>query len=52
MSALPIIIQKKKLLGSKLNYLISWAFWSKEDDGDYYASLEDGSVYYSLTEKE
>lgn len=38
--------------GSLLNILLNlFAFWSKDDDNDYYASLEDGSPYYSLTEK-
>lgn len=38
--------------GAKLNLLISWAFWSKENDNDYYASIEDNSPFYSITEKE
>lgn len=39
--------------GSKLNQILNlFAFWSKETDTDYYASLEDDSPYYSLTEKE
>lgn len=27
-------------------------FWSLENTSDYYASLEDGSAYYSLTSKD
>jgi len=38
--------------GSLLNYIVNWGFWSKEPDTDYYASLEDGSPYYSITEKQ
>lgn len=38
--------------GALLNYLIRWGFWSLESDNDYYASLEDGTPIYSLTEKE
>ena len=38
--------------GTLLNYIISWGFWSKETGSDYYASLEDGSPYYSITEKQ
>lgn len=34
------------------NFIISWGFWSKETTTDYYASLEDGDPYISLTEKE
>ena len=38
--------------GALLNYLVRWGFWSLESDNDYYASLEDGTPIYSLTEKE
>ena len=44
MSALPIIIQKKKLLGSKLNYL------TIELNGvDYYVTLDVGGTDFYLT---
>jgi uncharacterized membrane protein len=40
-------------LGALLNQLLQkFAFWSKDTDTDYYASLEDDSPYYSVTEKE
>lgn len=38
--------------GSLLNFIINWGFWSKETETDYYASLEDGEAYISLTQKE
>lgn len=39
--------------GAWLKQLLNlFAFWSKDNDNDYYASLEDGNPYYSLTEKE
>ncbi len=43
----------KKFQGQYLNYLLQkFAFWSKEPETDYYASLEDEIPYCSLTEKE
>lgn len=40
-------------LGSTLSQLLNlFAFWSKDNDSNYYASLEDDSPYYSLTEKD
>lgn len=38
--------------GTLLNFIINWGFWSKETETDYYASLEDGENYISLTQKE
>lgn len=38
--------------GSLLNFIINWGFWSKETETDYYASLEDGETYISLTQQE
>ena len=31
--------------------ILLFGFWSKDPETDYYASLEDGEPYYSLTEK-
>lgn len=31
--------------------LISFGFWSKDNDADYYCSLEDEQPYYSIEEK-
>lgn len=42
----------KARLGTLLNFLWNWGFWSKETETDYYASLEDGEAYISLTQKE
>ena len=42
----------KVQLGTLLNFIINWGFWSKEPETDYYASLEDGEAYISLTQKE
>lgn len=40
-------------IGQYLNQLLQeFAFWSKESETDYYASLEDDSTYISLTEKQ
>ena len=38
--------------GTLLNFIINWGFWSKETETDYYASLEDGEAYISLTQKD
>ena len=39
-------------LGSLLSFIWNWGFWSRETETDYYASLEDGEAYISLTQKE
>lgn len=45
-------VQDRVRLGTLLNFLWNWGFWSKETETDYYASLEDGEAYISLTQKE
>lgn len=46
------IIYGSQKLSSGIGQLLLWGFWSLEDDNNYYASLEDGEEYYSLTETE
>ena len=45
-------VQDRVQLGTLLNFIINWGFWSEEPETDYYASLEDGEAYISLTQKE
>ena len=45
-------VQDRVQLGTLLNFIINWGFWSRETETDYYASLEDGEAYISLTQKE
>jgi len=37
---------------ANFNHLINWGFWSLDNNDDYYVSIEEGTPYYSLTEKE
>ena len=39
--------------GSLLNQILNaFAFWSKDNDSNYYVSLENDDPYYSLNEKQ
>lgn len=39
--------------GSTFQKIINaFAFWSKQNNNNVYASLEDGTTYFSLTEKD
>lgn len=52
MPGIGIGLSKMVRQGTLLNFLWNWGFWSKETETDYYASLEDGEAYISLTQKE
>jgi len=52
-NSLSLAVQGRVQQGSNLSQLLNlFAFWSKDNDNNYYASLEDDSPYYSLTEKD
>lgn len=51
-NSLSLAVQCVAQQGTQLNSIINWGFWSKDAESDYYASLEDESPYFSLTEKE
>lgn len=49
MSLIPLILQKKKLLGSKLNYLLLYGLWTDSEDGEQailVTDSEDGEKMY------
>jgi len=51
-NSLKLALSSSVQYGAVLNYLKqNFAFWSKGNTDDYYASLGDGSPIYSLTEK-